>query len=115
MGMARGNSTTDGYHERRIPIPPRVVRLFGGVTDRLGTVSRAGTAGRNNRDKVLQARLVHVVQAAPAKINFDSGQAEFRRSPILRAFDREVDRTFFQRLFDELAETGDASSKANAG
>ena len=40
MGMARGNSKTDGYHERTIPIPSRIVSLFGGTTDRLGVACR---------------------------------------------------------------------------
>jgi hypothetical protein len=43
------------------------------------------------------------------RIDLDSSQSERSAEPFLSAFDREVDRTFFPRLFDELAETGDAA------
>lgn len=110
MGMARGNSTTDGYHERVVPIPPRLVSLFGGKTDRLGTACRERVQQASRmRLKVLKPALYKLAQAAPAKIDFDKSQSQKSADPILKAFDREVDRTFFTALFDELAETGDAA------
>jgi CRISPR system Cascade subunit CasA len=97
MGMARGNSTTDGYHERTIPIPPRVVSLFGGTADRLGIACRERVQQADRmRSKVLYPALCAL--AGSEKIG-----------AFTAAFDREVDRTFFPRLFDELGAAGDAA------
>lgn len=61
------------------------------------------------RLRVLKPALFTLSQAAPTQINFDSSQSKRSTEPILSAFDHEIDRTFFSRLFDELAGTGEAA------
>ena len=99
MGMARGNSKTDGYHERTIPIPSRVVSLFGGTTDRLGVACRERVQLADRmRSKVLYPSLRTLRAGSSDEVGDFTG-----------AFDRAVDQTFFPRLFDELAVTGNAA------
>jgi CRISPR system Cascade subunit CasA len=98
MGMARGD-TTDGYHERAIPIPSRAVPLFGAKPDRLGRVCRERVDDASTmRKDVLFPALRVLAKGDGRKVN-----------SFTAAFDGEIDRVFFDSLFRELAETGDAA------
>jgi CRISPR system Cascade subunit CasA len=99
MGMARGNSKTDGYHERTIPIPSRVVSLFGGTTERLGVACRERVQLADKmRSKVLYPSLRTLRAGSSGELG-----------DFTEAYDQAIDRTFFPRLFDELAVTGNAA------
>jgi CRISPR system Cascade subunit CasA len=98
MALARGQGKTEGYHERRIPIPAKSRRFFAQAAGQelLGSRSklqleRAGEAGR----KALKPALCTLLQGV--------GDLDFRDSrvdPWLERLDARIDDRFFTELFD---------------
>ena len=108
--IVRGQGETQGYHERRIPIPPRAVPFFmrRGATDRLGALARERVANAATmRREVLSPALFSLFQNGPDKINYKHPATQTKVEPFLSRFDREVDSDFFEHLFDELSEDSD--------
>lgn len=100
--LSRGQGSTEGYHERLIPIPPRVRGLLsrGDERARLGLlakerVTRAGDA----RLKLLSQALRMLLQGGPEKLNHE----DKRPARWLEQLDREIDQIFFERLWSDLA------------
>jgi CRISPR system Cascade subunit CasA len=98
--LSRGQGTTEGYHERLVPIPPRVQgflrekmqrdRLAGLAKDRVRQASDA-------RLKVLSFALKVLLQGGPEKLdNKDS-----RPERWLVRFDQQIDSLFFERLWED--------------
>ena len=101
---ARGQGETQGHHERSIPIPPKVVAFWGGGgADKVAELakSRVEDAG-TLRLKVLKPALLSLFQNAPDKLDYKHVASNRKAEPYLGALDREIDRTFFEDLFDEL-------------
>ena len=78
--LVRGQGTTEGFHERRIPIPARVrSSVFGAAaaTDPLAGLARsavevAGTV----QNRVLKPAVFSFLEGAPDSINFDRDSAQ---------------------------------------
>lgn len=105
--IVRGQGETQGFHERRIPIPSRAVPFFmrGAATDRLAELARERvTDGAAMRGKVLTPALFCLFQNAPDKINYKHPATQTKADPLLSRFDREIDTDFFEHLFEELTE-----------
>jgi CRISPR system Cascade subunit CasA len=107
--LVRGQGKTGGYHERWVPMPPKVRRLFarGEARSTLGArskdwVERAAAA----RLKVLKPALLTLVQGGPDKLKFDDDRVDI----YLRRLDATIDQEFFPLLF---AHADDASEEAN--
>ena len=101
-GLARGQGGTDGFHERRVPIPSSAASLFGKEGDPLANLARkrvedAGTIRRS----VLRTALFILFQNAPEDLNLRHAPSETKAEPFLAAFDRRVDRLFFELLCEE--------------
>lgn len=96
--LVRGQGKTGGYHERWVPVPSNVRRLFAQPDgrERLGKRSQdwvrmAGEA----RLKILKPALLTLLQGAPEKLKFDDD----RTDPFLDRFDAAIDDVFFPLLF----------------
>lgn len=107
MALARGQGKTDGYHERRIPIPPKSRRFFARADgdERLGVRSklqleRAAEAGR----AALKPALCTLLQG--------TGELDFRDDrvqPWLDRLEARIDDRFFTELFDAAPLDADAA------
>jgi len=109
----RGQGETEGYHERRILIPPRAVPFFlhRGAKDRLAEVARDRvTNAATMRTKVLSPALFRLFQNDPDTINFRHPATQAKVEPFLARFDRDVDADFFDHLFEELSEDSNPSA-----
>jgi len=69
--LVRGQGTTDGYHEARVYLPPRVITLLltgGDQRDRLGSLSEwALTRARDVRTKALRPALFSLTEGGPSR------------------------------------------------
>jgi len=97
--LVRGQGKTDGYRERRIPLPPRArARLFSPETsDQLGSLAslRVEQARKAQRSVLLPA-LCSLLQGGADKLDLRDDRAR----PWLERFDEEVDRIFFPALWE---------------
>lgn len=110
IATVRGQGGTDGFHERRIPVPPHVSRLMGEDPDPFARLARQRIEDAGNvRRGVLRTGLFVLFQNAPEDLDFGHTPSERKAEPFLDAFDRVVDRFFFDSLFDEFtAQEGEA-------
>jgi CRISPR system Cascade subunit CasA len=113
--LARGQGGTDGFHERRVPLPPSAARLLGKVDDPYARLARrrvedAGTTRR----AVLRTALFVLFQNAPDDLNLRHAPSDTKAEPFLAAFDRRVDRVFFEMIraeFDAAPDDKDAARR----
>ena len=105
-GMIRGEGGTSGYHERLIPLKPKVVRVFGGA----GGLEELGHIARERIEQVGTVKniLRHAVATFAA-----NGDSDFRAhrngqpspnqlaQPFANKLDEIVDSRFFEHLQDE--------------
>lgn len=101
--LIRGQGTTDGYHERRIPISGTSRRGWGqlGHREQLAALSSSRiTLIGDFRRKVLRQALLTYLQGGRDEraLNLSDDGAK----PFLEAFERDVDDSFFLRLFDDV-------------
>jgi len=110
IATARGQGGTDGFHERRIPTPPRAARLLDGQPDVLAAMAkeRVEEAGKVS-SSVLKSALFTLFQNAPDKVNYRHPASDAKAAPFLAAFDADVDRIFFEALFAETEAEGEGA------
>jgi CRISPR system Cascade subunit CasA len=109
----RGQGGTDGFHERRIPVPAPGLPFFGARADALASLAKERVQDAAAiRLKVLRTALYVLSQSAPDKLKIPHTASETKAAPFLAAFDRAVDRDFFEALFGELAAPDDAAKRA---
>lgn len=102
IATVRGQGGTDGFHERRIPIPAGVARLMGEDPDPLARLARERIEDAGNvRRGVLRTGLFVLFQNAPEELDLAHTPSDRKAEPFLEAFDRAVDRFFFDSLFEE--------------
>nr|UXE45523.1 hypothetical protein Hi04_10k_c4997_00007 [uncultured bacterium] len=102
--LVRGEGKTEGYHERHVPISRRVRRLFvEGTTDEAATLAteRVHLAGEM-QDRVLKPALFALFQNGPNQIDYRDKDSERKVEGFLKRFDRIVDLSFFEDLWDEI-------------
>jgi CRISPR system Cascade subunit CasA len=108
----RGQGGTDGFHERRIPVPAPGLPFFGERADALASLAKERVQdAATMRRRVLRTALYVLFQSAPDKLKVPHTASETKAAPFLAAFDRAVDRDFFDALFDELAAPDDAAKR----
>jgi CRISPR system Cascade subunit CasA len=108
--LARGQGETNGFHERRLPVPTRVRRMLGQPEsrDRLSLLSarrveRAATV----RKSILHPALCALLQAGAERLDY----RDRRTDPWTSALDQEIDRVFFEQLWAD-AEADDVTADA---
>lgn len=111
--MARGQGKTEGFHERRIRVPPRALRCCTPEGEEqlaavsLDRVKQAGEMGR-----ILRRALMVLFQNGPDTFAPRDPGSSDRAGPFLAAFDRMVDADFFDHLFAEVAVEAEAEQIA---
>lgn len=103
LATARGQGGTDGFHERRIRVPPAAASRLRDSDAEFAKLAqdRVKDAG-DVRRRVLNRALFILFQNAPEQVNYRHVASETKAAPFLAAFDAEVDRIFFDELFIEL-------------
>jgi CRISPR system Cascade subunit CasA len=113
IATVRGQGETQGYHERRILIPPRAVPFFmrNTASPRLATLARQRVQDVSDVSfRMLRPALFTLFQSAPEKINYADPKAKGKADIFVTAFDRSVDEDFFDRLFEELVEAPESAA-----
>ena len=110
--LSRGNSKTEGFKSRVVPVPGRVVPLLPSPT--VATCSEA----QMKEITVFDAALRDAIALVAAGGKRDGiKKSHFQRSiPARRRFDRAADRLFFPHLWNRVAvnETRDADAEGTA-
>lgn len=104
QGIVRGQSKTEGYHERRIPLTKKAVGfLRSGQTDIPATIAAARVKDvATMRGTVLRTALFYLIEAGTEKIDFDRRTAKQQTDPFVQAFERDEDARFFDDLNCEI-------------
>lgn len=104
----RGQGETQGFHERRILVPPRAVpfAMCSAPTPRLATLAREHVDDASKLSgKALRPALFTLLQGAPEKPDYNDPKAKAKADTFIRRFEQLVDADFFEHLFAELPET----------
>ena len=107
-GISRGNSKTEGYRSRILPVPRNVLPFFS--SEDAGTLSKAQIQEIGKFDAVLRNALALVAangeRGVMIRDHFDlAGQARAR-------FDRVADKLFFPSLWERVRVAGTTDFKA---
>lgn len=105
IATVRGQGETQGYHERRIPVPSAAVPFFlrKSSSPRLGELAKMRVEDVSmTANRALRPALFTLFQAAPDELDFKDPKAKTKAEPHIAAFERLVDARFFTFLFDEL-------------
>jgi CRISPR system Cascade subunit CasA len=112
--LARGQGKTEGYHERRIPIPAQLAGRMSSVETRahLGLLARERIDDAGAVRGALRFALMTLFQNGPDTFQPQDPASARHADPFLDRFQAEVDRDFFEALFAEaeLAADGDAAA-----
>ncbi|AOG03031.1 type I-E CRISPR-associated protein Cse1/CasA [Bosea sp. RAC05] len=107
----RGQGGTDGFHERRIPVPPGIALRLARRTDAFAVAARQGVEDAAAvRRKALYPALLCLFQNAPESLDFRHSATEARSQPFLDGFDSAVDAVFFEWTFEHIGADGDAET-----
>jgi CRISPR system Cascade subunit CasA len=109
--LVRGQGKTGGYHERWVPVPLKVRRMFARSDERskLGERSKAWIAlAASARLRILKPAILTLLQGGPEKLKFDDNRAE----PFLRRLDAAIDAEFFHLLFTHAADAPEVADAA---
>lgn len=94
--LVRGQGLTEGYHERVIPMPAKVIDRLALDPEILGGRAKTQISLSDTvRRKVLHPALCALLQKGADQLNF----RDDRTGPWLSALDRAVDDTFFPHLW----------------
>jgi len=96
QAVCRGQGKTEGYHERHLPLG-----LFR-HKDVVATAEKRIEAMGELRSAFRLALFV-IAQGGPDKVAADKQETKDFVEPHLERFEREIDRTFFQHLEEELS------------
>ncbi|MBF0627557.1 MAG: type I-E CRISPR-associated protein Cse1/CasA [Magnetococcales bacterium] len=99
--LSRGKGITEGYHERRVPLPARVRAWIGQPEQRqsLAAVAKQRVEECGVMDKkVLKPAILTMIQEAPDKLNFQDRRAD----PWLARLNQQIDDAFFPALWRTL-------------
>ena len=110
--MVRGQGKTEGYHERRIPVPEKGVGWLRSTAarSRLGDFARARVERVGDvQRRILKPALCALLQGAPEDLDL----RDDRPRRWLDRLDREVDAVFFDRLWADFALSHDDPEAAD--
>lgn len=105
--LVRGQGKTEGYHERRVPLSRRLRRR--------GMFTPADPVAQVAHDRVqlvadmagaLRFALLALFENGPAKVDPGNDAASRKAKPFVARFEREVDLTFFEALWQEAEQDG---------
>ena len=100
--LVRGQGKTEGYHERRIPMPSRARSIFSDPKEREKLAKRAKNRVEEAavmNTNILNPALLTLLQCVPEKLNWKDRRADGWRGQ----FETLVDQDFFNHLWADLA------------
>jgi CRISPR system Cascade subunit CasA len=100
--LVRGQGTTDGWRERRLPVPKKVRRLLQtpAERDRLAEMARQRVANAGDaRRRVLHPAICALLQPGASKLDLRDPRARVWSDRL----DKRVDAIFFERLWQDAA------------
>ena len=102
--LVRGESKTEGYHERRVPLSRRVRRGIGTrATDPVAEAARERIKLAGEMNGALRFALLALFENGPEKVDSRNKSAASKKAePFLARFERDVDLTFFEDLWREV-------------
>ena len=106
--ISRGNSKTDGFKSRVVPVPGRVLRFLS--TSTLGSLAKAQVQEIAGFDKALRNALA-TMAAGGDRQALNKSHYAYTNAPRAQ-FDRTADQHFFPSLWSRLAATDDADTAA---
>jgi CRISPR system Cascade subunit CasA len=102
QGVTRGQGKTEGYHERRIPVSPKVRQLLiQKQTDRLAKVAGERVNAIGQIRSVLWTALATLFDQGAVKDKF-SDSAKNKASDFGKPFEQAEDARFFDALNEEI-------------
>jgi CRISPR system Cascade subunit CasA len=113
QGVTRGQGKTEGFHQRLIPISPKVRQaLLLRQTDRMAAIAseRVHAIGVM-RSSILRTALFSLFQAGTGKLNFDSNTTKQQVGEFLLTFERIEDARFFGDLNTEVEASNGAEER----
>ena len=103
--ICRGNSKTEGFKSRTVPVPATRLRMF--ASDEVGRLAEAQTKEIDAFDKALRNGLALVAAGGPReRAAIKKGHYSFTNAARGR-FDRAVDAIFFPRLWSRATAASD--------
>jgi CRISPR system Cascade subunit CasA len=115
--LARGQGKTEGLHERRIVVPPKAVGYWRSHTlEPLALLAQDRIEQAGKMRGALRYALMMLFQSGPERTNFKQRHkpSEDRAGSFLDMFEAEIDRDFFERLFEEIEIGGDTDESLAA-
>lgn len=102
QGVTRGQGKTEGYHERRIPISPKVRQfMLQKQSDRLAKVAADRVSAISQIRSVLWTAIATLFDQGAVKDKF-SDSAKNKASDFSKPFEQAEDARFFSALNDEI-------------
>ena len=105
-GLVRGNSKTNGYHERRVPLS-RVVRRGARptLTDDHAAAAKTRVEVVGEVASALRAAVLVLLANGPETLPRPTEATKVKIAPFVRMLEARVDRAFFADLWAELEQT----------
>ncbi len=103
-GLVRGQGKTEGFHRRRVLVPPRALRLFYDQNGSEELAERCGVflnLSAHASGKALRPALIQLYQGK-ADIDWNKPSNETLCRPWLKRLDGKIDKKFFSVLFRTL-------------
>jgi len=115
--LVRGQGKTEGYHERRVPLSRKVSRRgMHTPTDPVSQAAHDRVQLAGDMAGALRFALIALFENGPAKVDPSNDAAGRKAKPFVARFEREVDLTFFEALWQEAEQDGaDARRAERAG
>src|SRR5262249_7471452 len=109
-----GQGKTKGLHERRIRVPPKAAGFWRtGDLEPIAQLSQQRIEQAGQVSKSLRTALMVLFQNGPerAKFNARDRSSSDHAKTFLDRFENEIDRDFFERLFEEVETDGDSAQR----
>ena len=111
-GLVRGNSKTDGYHERQVPISRLVRRGFGlTLSDTDAAAARARVELVREMAAALRAAVLVLLANGPEAIPKPTEGAKAKANPFIRRLEARIDQVFFPDLWSELEQEDEGTRR----
>lgn len=111
--LVRGQGKTEGYHERRVPLSRTVKRRAVPMpTDPVAQMAHDRVQLAGDMAGTFRFALLALFENGPAKVDPGNDAAGRKAKPFVTRFEREVDLTFFEALWQEAEQDGAEARRA---
>jgi CRISPR system Cascade subunit CasA len=99
--ICRGQGKTEGYHERRIPIPKNALNIIASSQSAASMLADKRAAALSEIRTALRSGLFVLSQGGADRTSAGKEAAKKFAEPWLERFERAADRSFLNELWDE--------------